>query len=214
MLSPTTPDDLVAPLAVRQANAYGPADGLLAKLITAHERVVDDGDERRAHAIGVGEISAVHERRPHGVEPARGCGIAPESIRAQVLYRHGPIVDRDAVGSPATAGEQRHSGERRRPHAGHGRRGGAQALGQRTALLDRRSTRLQVQLRDQQRLGHEAERQLVERRERAEEEPGRGDQHQRQGDLCDHERAADGEAMVAGESSTGILERLTRRQRS
>ena len=103
-------DDLVAPLTVRQANAYGPADGLLAKLIAAHERVVDDGDERRAHAIAVGEISAVHERRPHGVEPARACGIAPESVRAQILHGHGPIVDGDAVGSPATASEQRHPG--------------------------------------------------------------------------------------------------------
>ena len=104
------PDDLVAPLTVRQANAYGPADGLLAKLIAAHERMVDDGDERRAHAISVGEISAVHERRPHGVEPTRACGIAPKSVRAQILHGHGPIVDSDAVGSPATASEQRHPG--------------------------------------------------------------------------------------------------------
>ena len=103
-------DDLVARLAVRQANAYGPTDGLLAEPIAAHERVVDDGDERRAHAIAVGEVPAVHERRPHGFEPARGCGIAPESLIAPILYRHGPIVDGDPVGSPASAGEQRHPG--------------------------------------------------------------------------------------------------------
>ena len=76
-------------------------------------------------------------------------------------------------------------------------------------MLNRRITRLQIQLRDEQRLGNEAERQLVERCERAEKEPGGSDQHQRHGNLSDDERAAYGEATVAGKSSTGILERLT-----
>jgi hypothetical protein len=49
---------------------------------------------------------------------------------------------------------------------------------------------------------------LVERRERADKQSGRGDQHQRQPDLGDDERAAYGKATVAGTSATGILERL------
>ena len=171
--------------------------------------MVDDGDKGRAHAIAVGEVPAVHERCPHGFEPARGCGIAPESLIAPILNRHGPIVDGDPVGSPAPASEKRHPGQRCRLHARHGRRSGAQPLGAPTALLNRSITRLQVQLRDQQRLGHEAERQLVERGERAQKEPSGGNQHERDGNLRNDERAAYGEATVAGGAASCILESFT-----
>jgi hypothetical protein len=156
------PDDLVAPLAVGQPNSYRPADRLLAQLIPAHERLVDDGGWRRARAVGVGKVSPTHERRSHGVEPAGACGIAPEPVDAQVLCRHRPIVDGDAIRSPATASEQWHPRQRCRPHARHARRGSAQPIGSRPTRVQRVSGG-KIHLRHEQGLGNEAERQPLER---------------------------------------------------
>jgi hypothetical protein len=67
---------------------------------------------------------------------------------------------------------------------------------------------MQIQLRDEQRLGNKTERELVERGERAEKESSGSNQHQRHGHLSDDERAAHREATIAGKSSTRLLERF------
>jgi hypothetical protein len=81
-----------------------------------------------------------------------------------------------ASGLVPVSGEEPYRGDRRRTHAGDRRRRVAQSLDARTALLGRPAARLEVQLHDEQWLWHEAERQLVERRERAQEQSGRDDQ--------------------------------------
>jgi hypothetical protein len=104
------------------------------------------------------------------------------------------------IRSPATASEQRHP-ESDADLTLARRRGGAQASVWRTALLNRRITRLQIQLRDEQRLGNEAERQLVERANGGERPAAATSMSD--GNLSDDERAAAKRRSPA--SPTGIL---------
>ncbi len=67
------------------------------------------------------------------------------------------------------------------------------------------------ELEDEQRLGDEAERQLIEGRERAQEESCRDDEDERHRELRDDERAAHREAPVARHRSSSVLQGLARR---
>ena len=90
----------------------------------------------------------------------------------------------------------------------HGRRRVAQALDARTALLGRPAARLEVQLCDEQWLRHEAERQLVERRNVRRNSPAATTRTSDTAIWRDDERTAHGKAAVARNAAARVLERV------
>ena len=202
-------DDLVARLRIESQTDALP-DRLLAREIPAHERFVHDGNRTAAHAVAGLEVAAAAQRNAHRLEPAWCRGVQPERR---------PARPRDIGPSPTATmpldqpppGEQPYRGDRRGAHAWHCRRRVAQAFDARTARLGRPAARLEVQLHDEQWLWHEAERQLVERRKRTQEQSRRDDQDERHSNLGDDERTAHGKAAVARHPAARVLERLARR---
>ena len=80
-------------------------DGLPARQIPAHERFVDDGDERTAQAIADIEVPAVPQRYAHRLEPSGRRRVAPEPRPAAVLLERGAIADADRAAPPPAAGQ-------------------------------------------------------------------------------------------------------------
>ena len=122
-----------------------------------------------------------------------------------------PFADGDHAAAPPAARQTSHRRDGRRSHAGHRRRGSTHTLDTSGSRLDRLAGGLQVQLHDEQRFGHEAERESIEGRERAQEESCRDDEDERHRELRDDERAACRETTVAGDRASGVLQGLTGR---